>query len=155
MAIEIERKFLLQNDNWREQGGQGIPYRQGYLAGGKFSSVRARIEGDQANLNIKSGNLTIRRTEYEYPIPLKDAQEILDNLCPGGVIEKTRYRVPHAGHIWEIDVFAGNNQGLVVAEIELQHEDEDFERPDWLGEEVSDDPRYYNVNLIASPYKDW
>ncbi len=155
MAIEIERKFLLRNDSWREQGGPGTPYRQGYLAGGTCSSVRARIEGNQANLNIKSGDLSIRRTEYEYPIPLKDAQEILDNLCPGGIIEKTRYRVLHAGHVWEIDVFVGDNQGLVVAEIELQHEDEEFERPDWLGEEVSDDPRYYNVNLVACPYKDW
>ena len=155
MAIEIERKFLLQNDSWREQGGPGTPYRQGYRAGAKFSSVRVRIEGDQANLNIKSGDLTIRRTEYEYPIPFEDAQEILDSLCPGGVIEKTRYRVPYAGHVWEIDVFAGDNQGLVVAEIELRHENEEFGRPGWLGEEVSDDPRYYNVNLIASPYKDW
>lgn len=156
MAIEIERKFLLVNDAWRASVRSQSYYKQGYLAnidGG--ASVRARIAGNKANLNIKSMTLGVSRHEYEYAIPLADAEHMLDELCVGPVIVKTRYFVDFKGHTWEIDVFEGDNAGLIVAEIELTSEDEVFERPTWLGEEVSDDPRYYNVRLAQHPYKDW
>ncbi|MDZ7663120.1 CYTH domain-containing protein [Thiohalophilus sp.] len=155
MATEIERKFLIRDDRWRQQADAGHRIAQGYLIGARDASVRVRIEGDQANLNIKSATLGIHRQEYEYPIPLEDAREMLDNLCDKPIIEKVRYHVPHVGHVWEIDVFEGENAGLIVAEIELDSEDEVFEQPNWLGEEVSDDVRYYNVSLVNHPYKDW
>ncbi len=155
VPTEIERKFLLANDDWRAQVDAGVVMRQGYLAATEKSSVRVRIAGEQANLNIKSATLGITRQEYEYPIPLADANELLDTLANGPLIEKTRYHVRHGSHTWEIDVFAGDNQGLVVAEIELSAEDEVFERPAWLGDEVSDDPRYYNVCLVKHPFKNW
>lgn len=155
MATEIERKFLLANDDWREQADAGVRMRQGYLAGSEKSSVRVRVAGEQANLNIKGATLGITRQEYEYPIPLADAHTLLDSLADGPLIEKTRYHVRHGAHTWEIDVFSGDNQGLVVAEVELAAEDEVFARPAWLGEEVSDDTRYYNVCLVKHPYKDW
>ncbi|HEC18246.1 MAG TPA: CYTH domain-containing protein [Gammaproteobacteria bacterium] len=155
MPVEIERKFLLANDDWRASADAGVAIRQGYLAGSEKSSVRVRIAGEQANLNIKSATLGVTRQEYEYPIPLADAHAMLDGLADGPLIEKTRYHVQHEGHTWEIDVFAGDNQDLVVAEIELAREDEPFARPPWLGEEVSGDPRYYNVCLVKHPYKDW
>jgi len=164
MATEIERKFLLANDDWRAQADGGVVMRQGYLSASSDddpsankirSSVRVRIAGELANLNIKSATLGITRQEYEYAIPLADANELLDTLADGPLIEKTRYHVRHGAHTWEIDVFAGDNQGLVVAEIELSSADEAFERPSWLGEEVSDDPRYYNVCLVKHPFKDW
>ncbi len=156
MATEIERKFLLTNDAWRAVVKSSSRYRQGYLAnteGG--ASVRVRVAGDQAALNIKGMTLGIQRPEYEYSIPVTDAEEMLDNLCIGPVISKTRYFVEHEGYTWEIDIFEGDNAGLVVAEIELSSVDEVFSRPDWLGEEVSHDPRYYNVRLVTHPYKDW
>jgi adenylate cyclase len=155
MATEIERKFLLLDDTWRSEIEKSICIRQGYLAGSEKSSIRVRIAGDQANINIKSATLGVTRSEYEYPIPVNEANEILDLLCEGPLIEKTRYYVPHGNHCWEIDVFSGENDGLIVAEIELARVDEDFERPDWLGEEVSDDTRYYNVCLVKHPYKNW
>lgn len=155
MATEIERKFLILNDSWKEGADIGTLFRQGYLIGGDKSSVRVRIEGDQANLNIKSATLGIRRTEFEYPIPLEDANTLLDELCEKPLIEKTRYHLHHRGHLWEIDVFSGENEGLVVAEVELDDEEEVFDRPDWLGNEVSDDPRYYNVCLVKAPYSTW
>jgi adenylate cyclase len=160
MATEIERKFLLANDDWRAQADAGTQMRQGYLSSGpanseQKASVRVRIVGEHANLNIKSATLGVTRQEYEYPIPLSDANELLNSLADGPLIEKTRYHVGHGKHTWEIDVFAGDNQGLVVAEIELGSEDEQFERPTWVGEEVSDDPRYYNVCLVKHPFKDW
>ncbi len=119
------------------------------------ASVRVRIEGNQANLNIKSTDLGMHRLEFEYPLPVDEASEMLDKLCLKPIIEKTRYKLEYGSHTWEIDVFAGDNDGLVVAEIELNHLDEEFERPDWLGEEVTDDTRYYNVCLVTYPYKDW
>jgi adenylate cyclase len=155
MATEIERKFLLRDDSWRAVADAGVVMRQGYLAGSERASVRVRVAGDQANINIKSATLGVTRTEYEYPIPLDEANALLDTLADGPLIEKTRYHVAHGSHTWEIDVFAGDNQGLVVAEIELGDPDEAFERPAWLGDEVSDDPRYYNVCLVKHPYKDW
>lgn len=155
MGTEIERKFLVSSDDWRQTADSGTAFRQGYLIGAKKASVRVRIEGEQANLNIKSATLGVRRMEYEYPIPLAEAQEMLDTLCEQPQIEKVRYRVSCEGHTWEIDVFAGENEGLVVAEIELQAEDEVFSRPAWLGEEVSGDTRYYNVCLVTHPYREW
>jgi adenylate cyclase len=155
MATEIERKFLVVNDGWRGAVQRRARYRQGYLASGPASSVRIRTSEDGAWLNIKGATLGVRRSEYEYPIPLTDADEMLDELCDGALIEKTRYFVEHQGKIWEIDVFDGANDGLVVAEIELDSEDEAFARPDWLGEEVSHDRRYYNVSLVNHPYSSW
>jgi len=155
MAVEIERKFLVINDDWREGADQGTLFRQGYLSASQHASVRVRIEGENANLNIKSATLGIRRSEYEYPIPLTDAEEMLDNLCEKPLIEKHRYHVAHAGHLWEIDIFSGENAGLVVAEVELKDENEAISIPEWIGEEVSNDPRYYNVCLVKEPYKDW
>ena len=155
MGIEIEKKFLLRNDSWRTDADAGTAFKQGYLMGSDKASVRVRIEGDQANINIKSATLSITRQEFEYPIPLEDAQTLLTNLCVKPQIEKTRYHVHHAEHMWEIDVFKGDNVGLIVAEIELGDEQETFVRPDWLGEEVSGDPRYYNVCLVKHPFCDW
>lgn len=155
MATEIERKFLVKGDAWRGEADAGTRFRQGYLIGAEKASVRVRIEGDRANLNIKSATLGVRRQEYEYPIPLDEAEELLDTLCEKPQIEKTRYRVHHGCHEWEVDVFHGDNEGLVVAEVELEDEAEAFALPDWVGEEVSDDPRYYNVCLTRHPYKEW
>ena len=155
MAIEIERKFLLRDDSWRDSADDGVLIRQGYLAGSEKSSVRIRIAGDNANINIKSATLDITRQEYEYPIPLIEANEMLDTLSEGPLIEKIRYHVFHAKHCWEIDVFSGGNQGLVVAEVELGSVNESFESPSWLGEEVSDDARYYNVCLVKNPFEHW
>ncbi|MBI1421905.1 MAG: CYTH domain-containing protein [Gammaproteobacteria bacterium] len=155
MGIEIERKFLLRDDRWRAQADAGTQYRQGYLIGAKQASVRVRIEGDKAFLNIKSMTLGVRRHEYQYAIPVAEANELLDTLCEKPLVEKTRYIVDYADHRWEIDVFAGANAGLVVAEVELQSEHESLEVPPWAGIEVSDDPRYYNVNLVKHPYTTW
>ena len=155
MGVEIERKYLVKSDAWRELADAGTEYLQGYLIGARQASVRVRIEGNQAFLNIKSMTLDISRLEFQYPIPLADAREMLTQLCAKPLVEKTRYRVPHANHVWEIDVFAGVNQGLIVAEVELAAEDESLELPSWIGEEVSHDARYYNVNLARQPYTTW
>lgn len=158
MAKEIERKFLVRHDGWRLAANSGVFLRQGYLNdiehGGK-SSVRVRTDGDKGYLNIKSATLGISRMEYEYEIPLQEANEMLDSLALGPLIEKYRYHVAHRGHVWEVDVFSGDNAGLCVAEIELSDADEAFELPDWAGEEVSHDRRYYNVCLVKNPYKSW
>lgn len=155
MGIEIERKFLLKDESWRQWADAGTAYRQGYLIGAKQASVRIRIEGDMAFLNIKGMTLGVTRQEYQYPIPLDEANEMLDTLCEKPLVEKIRYRVQHADHEWEIDVFDGVNTGLVVAEVELQSEQEPLSLPDWVGAEVSSDPRYYNVNLVKHPYSSW
>lgn len=155
MAIEIERKFLLKNDNWKKQVLSSTVFKQGYLSGSKKASVRVRIEGEQANINIKSMTLSITRQEYEYAIPLNDAQTMLDSLCDKPLVEKVRHIAKYKGHTWEIDEFSGDNQGLIVAEIELKDENEAFEIPEWIGEEVSEQQKYYNVNLIKHPYKNW
>ncbi len=160
MPTEIERKFLVKNDHWKATADQGTAYRQGYLTrvtgdnAGK-SSVRVRIEGDCAKLNIKSATLGIFRQEYEYEIPVAEAEEMLDTLTIDSIVEKTRYHVPVGRHTWEVDVFAGDNAGLVVAEVELAAEDEVFEKPDWAGDEVSEEAKYFNVCLAQHPYKDW
>lgn len=161
MGIEIERKFLLASDAWRSQISRSQRLVQGYLvsaaavtSGAARSSVRVRIGGDQAWLNIKSSNLGLARQEFEYEVPLADAEAMLVRLCDG-VVEKIRHYVAHADHEFEIDEFFGANDGLVVAELELDSADEAYERPDWLGQEVSSLPRYYNLNLIAHPYSAW
>lgn len=155
MGYEIERKFLVADDAWRERADDGETMRQGYLAGGEWGSVRVRVGGGEARLNIKGATVGATRREFEYPIPVEDAEILLDELCSGPLIEKTRHRVRHAGHVWEIDVFAGDNAGLVVAEVELEDADEAVERPAWLGTEVTDDPRFYNVSLVEHPYGRW
>jgi adenylate cyclase len=128
---------------------------QGYLAATGRLTLRARLQGDQGVLTVKGASRGISRSEFEYAIPAADAKAMLAELAEGALIEKTRYLVRVGAHLWEIDVFAGDNAGLVLAEIELSAEDEAFERPAWLGAEVSDDPRYYNANLTRHPYKDW
>lgn len=155
MAEEIERKFLLNDNSWRDRVEQSVRQIQGYLGSAESCSIRIRIAGDQASLNIKSATLGISRREYDYAIPIEEAHEILEHLCIRPLIEKTRHFVRYGDHIWEIDEFAGENAGLIVAEIELNSADEVFERPPWVGEDVSDDPRYYNVCLVTHPYKDW
>lgn len=155
MATEIERKFLVRGDQWRALAEDATEYRQGYFAGMERCSVRVRLDPRGAYLNIKGATLGVERREYEYPIPRRDAEELLEQFCVRPLIHKVRHRVPYAGHVWEVDVFEGENAGLVVAEIELAAVSEPFERPEWLGEEVSDDPRYYNVSLVSHPYKDW
>ena len=155
MPAEIERKFLLKNEDWRQAVSSRQVIAQGYVANTERGSVRVRLMGDQAYLSIKSMTLGVTRIEFEYPIPVADAEYILHNLCLRPIIEKTRYFVEQDQHLWEIDVFEGDNAGLVVAEIELSSADEAFQKPEWLGTEVSADPRYYNVKLIEHPYKLW
>ncbi|MBF0380645.1 MAG: CYTH domain-containing protein [Magnetococcales bacterium] len=154
MAIEIERKFLLKNDGWRGLG-VGTVYRQGFLSTVKERVVRVRIAGDKATLTIKGANKGITRAEYEYEIPMKDAEALLDNLCEKPIIEKTRYVIEHDENIWEVDEFEGENKGLLVAEVELKEAGQSFNKPDWVGEDVSDDDRYFNSNLIKHPYSQW
>lgn len=155
MPIEIERKFLLSNDAWRDEVIRSSRIRQGYMGKIDKASVRIRVQGDKANINIKSATLDIRRMEYEYEIPLDEAEEMLDQLCNQPQIDKTRFIVKQGKHVWEIDEFYGDNQGLLVAEVELGSEDEEIIKPDWVGEEVTADPRYYNVSLITRPFKEW
>ena len=150
MATEIERKFLVINQHWRS--GEATDYRQGYLNLDKERTVRVRVAGTAAYLTVKGITKGATRQEFEYPIPLHDASRMLASLCHQPLIEKHRYRLRHGELSWEIDEFFGDNAGLVIAEVELESEDQAFERPDWLGREVSDDPRYYNVNLVQHPY---
>lgn len=161
MGIEIERKFLLASDDWRAKVHESAAMAQGYLndicmldSGAMQASVRVRIEGEAAYLNIKSRELGTTRQEFEYPIPVDEATALL-TLCVGGRIEKIRHHVTHAGHRWEIDEFFGDNAGLVVAEIELESEGEAFARPEWLGVEATHAPRYYNLALASRPYSQW
>lgn len=154
MASEIERKFLVIGNQWRELA-TGISYRQGYLSTVKERTVRVRTIADQGFLTVKGINNGATRMEFEYEIPLSDANEMLDDLCKRPLIEKTRYTISYAGLIWEVDEFSGVNDGLIVAEVELENEEQVFEKPDWVGEEIVDDPRYFNSNLIAHPYSQW
>ena len=155
MAEEIERKFLVRSDGWRGGVLRSAYYRQGYMAVNDRCGVRVRLQDDQAWLTIKSATLGVRRQEYEYTIPPADAREMLDTLCGERTLSKTRHFVEHDGDLWEIDVFDGDNEGLVLAEIELTDVEQSFTRPDWLGEEVSGDTRYHNSSLAARPYKLW
>ncbi|MBE6330024.1 MAG: CYTH domain-containing protein [Bacteroidales bacterium] len=153
MNIEIERKFLLKNDNWRE-GAVGVHYKQAYLNEKGDNTVRVRIEGEKAKLTIKGKSSNISRLEFEYDIPMEDA-EALFTLAKTPIVEKYRYKIMYAGNCWEVDEFLGMNRGLVVAEIELESETQSFEKPDWIGMEVSGDKRYTNANLARKPYCEW
>jgi adenylate cyclase len=154
MATEIERKFLLNGDAWRALAA-GTLYRQGYLNSAKERTVRIRTVGDKAFLTIKGITVGNTRAEYEYPIPFDECNAMLDNLAEKPLIEKKRYKIPLGGLTWEVDEFFGDNKGLVVAEVELASEDQKFDKPAWVGDEVSGDPRYFNSNLIKHPYTKW
>ena len=154
MGIEIERKFLVKNNLWQASAKNGSDFKQAYLTHGGPCSVRVRKEGNKANLNIKSATLGILRQEFEYSIPVDEAEELLSLFCPTAVT-KRRYEVVHAGKTWEVDVFTGDNDGLIVAEIELDRPDEDFELPPWIGDEVSSEARYYNTELARHPFCTW
>ncbi len=153
MGVEIERKFLLKGDGWRSLG-VAVAMRQGYLSSDKARVVRVRIEGDQAYITIKGQSAGATRGEWEYAVPLADAEQLL-LLCEQPLVEKVRRRIDFKGHTWEVDEFAGVNQGLVVAEIELAAENEAFEKPEWIGEDVTDDARYYNSSLVKKPFNAW
>jgi len=160
MGKEIERKFLVKHEGWR-MDAERARYRQGYLSLDEERTVRVRTVSQEANgqeqgyLTIKGKTVGAGRAEYEYEIPIGDAHELLDKLCRRPLIEKFRYRVPQGELTWEIDEFLGENAGLVVAEIELEDADQLFERPDWVGKEVTDDPRYSNASLVQHPYARW
>lgn len=150
MAVEIERKFLVASDAWRE-GAQGQKFRQGYLCISRDATVRVRHAGERAYLTIKGATAGMSRAEFEYDIPVADAEAMLQDHCLKPLIEKTRYEVPYEGKVWTVDVFEGENAGLIVAEIELDHGEEDIPLPPWAGAEVTDDPRYRNSALVAAP----
>jgi adenylate cyclase len=154
MGEEIERKFLVSGDAWRETA-KGTRYRQGFLSTEPERTVRVRVAGPRGSITVKGKNVGPRRAEFEYEIPMDDAERMLDTLCKRPVIEKMRYTLVVGSHTWEIDVFEGDNVGLVVAEIELGSADEAFEKPEWVGDEVTGDPRYFNSNLVANPYRTW
>lgn len=154
MALEIERKFLVKSDAWRE-GATPTPIRQGYIFASSTKSVRVRTLDDLGFITVKTGRQGASTSEFEYEIPLTDAGELLEMACEQPIIEKTRYTRDELGHTWEIDVFKGANAGLIVAEVELEHADEPVRLPDWIGEEVTGDPRYYNSNLFQNPYHNW
>lgn len=151
MAIEIERKFLVDGSRWQPEGA-GVCFRQGYLCPGTGITVRIRVAGEQAFITVKGPTQGYARAEYEYAIPLPDAEQMLADLCQQPLIEKTRYRVEYAGHCWEVDVFEAANQGLILAEIELPGEDTRFSLPPWIDREVSGDPRYFNSALARTPH---
>jgi adenylate cyclase len=161
VGIEIERKFTVTGDAWQSRSTKSVRMAQGYLNdmaamrnGTQKASVRIRIAGDEAFLNMKSRELGHTRQEFEYAIAIADAEDLL-KLCVGGLIDKTRHYVAHAGFLWEVDVFEGENAGLTVAEIELPTADTAFETPDWVGREVTDELRYYNLALAERPYSQW
>jgi len=156
MGVEIERKFLVDHDAWHKlDKPQGTHYRQGYILSDDDKVVRVRVAGSHSYLTLKGrGANNVSRSEYEYEIPLTDGEELLAAFSKNGT-QKTRYRIPYKGFTWEVDVFSGDNEGLIVAEIELNHEDEQFEKPAWVMQEVTDDGRYTNSTLAAHPYKNW
>ncbi len=154
MGKEIERKFLVRGDAWRTLAS-GVLYRQGYLNSNRERTVRIRTIGDKAFLTVKGMTVGATRAEYEYPIPFDDCNAMLDALAEKPLIEKKRYKIPQSPFIWEIDEFFGENEGLIVAEIELQSEEQRFDKPDWIGAEVTDDPRYFNSNLSRHPFTRW
>ena len=154
MPQEIERKYLVKGEAWRVPGA-GTPYRQGYLSTVPERTVRVRLIRDKGYLTVKGVSVGATRAEYEYEIPADEAGEMLDNLCEHPLIEKTRYRLEHHGLTWEVDEFDGDNAGLIVAEVELDNEDQAVTLPDWVGKEVTGERRYYNASLIAEPYTGW
>lgn len=154
MSKEIERKFLVNGNAWRTLA-QGVLYRQGYLNSAKERTVRVRTAGEKGFLTVKGITNGVTRSEFEYEIPFADANKMLSGLAEKPLIEKRRFKIPAGSLVWEIDEFLGENAGLIVAEIELPNEDAPFERPDWLGREVSNDPRYFNSNLVRHPFSQW
>lgn len=154
MAKEIERKFLVKSLEWKEQT-EGILYRQGYLNSLKERTVRIRTINEKAFITIKGITVGVSRLEFEYEIPFADAKQMLDELVEKPIIEKYRYKLKQGDLMWEIDEFLGENEGLIVAEVELKDAQQTFVKPAWLGEEVSSDPRYFNSNLVLNPYKNW
>ena len=154
MGREIERKYLVRPQLW-QPCGEGVEIRQGYLSSQKLRTVRVRTKGTEAFLTVKGPTCGITRAEFEYSIPFADACSMLQELCEQPLIEKRRYLEEYAGHTWEIDCFFGENDGLIVAEVELQNAAEPLQLPAWAGAEVSDDPRYFNSNLIWRPYSSW
>ena len=155
MGIEIERKYLIKKDLWATiEKGKGIYYKQGYLLTDPNKTIRVRISDTNAFLTIKGSSKGASRPEFEYEIPLKDAQELLDSFSISS-ISKIRYEVEYAGKIWEVDEFLEDNQGLIVAEIELESETERFKVPEWIGKEVTEDIKYYNSNLSLKPFNTW
>ena len=154
MAQEIERKFLIDPDKLDDLNC-GITIKQGYVPTSDNTAVRVRIMGDQAFLTLKGENRGAVRTEFEYEIPVSDAEQMLAELCSGPKVDKTRYLITHDKHLWELDIFAGDNLGLIVAEVELSSETEEVKLPDWITQEVTGDPKYYNSNLLENPYSNW
>jgi adenylate cyclase len=154
MGTEIERKFLVVGEAWRTLA-QATHYRQGYLSRVKERTVRVRTAGDKGALTVKGVSVRATRNEYEYEIPPANADEMIDRLCEKPIVEKNRYRIPVGDVTWEVDEFLGINEGLVVAEVELHSEDQPFDKPDWIGEEVTGDPKYFNANLVARPFSTW
>jgi adenylate cyclase len=155
VGIEVERKFLVSDESWRDHVTTSTRIVQGYIAQTEVATVRVRVKGDRGFLTIKGQSVGLSRSEFEYEIPVADALAMLEELAQGPVIDKVRHLVPVGGHVWEVDVFAGENAPLVMAEVELTDSAQGFVRPGWAGAEVSDDQRYFNVNLARSPYSTW
>ena len=153
MALEIERKFLVKENDWRN--GQGTMYRQGYLNSDENRNVRVRVINDRGYLTVKGISQGATRVEYEYEIPKAEAEAMLDNLCEKPLIIKKRYKIEFKGFVWEVDEFLGENQGLIIAELELESENQVFIKPEWIGKEVTGDPKYFNSNLIHRPFSMW
>lgn len=155
MGREIERKFLVKNDRWRRRAGPGVAYRQGYLSTDPKRSVRVRVAGNKAALTVKGESTGAARDEYEYPIPKKDAERMLRTLSVKPLIKKTRYVIKEGNLKWELDKFSGENRGLVIAEVELHDGKQGIAKPDWVGDEVTGDQRYFNLSLVKHPYSEW
>ncbi len=155
MAFEIERRFLVKNDDWKRRASIGTAYRQGYIFTAEGCTLRVRVAGNRGFLTLKGLHEGITRREYDYEIPLAEAEEILSVFCTRTPVEKVRYTVEEAGIRWEVDVFSGANHGLVIAEVELPEEGQPVEPPGWAGEEVTGDTRYLNVNLYLLPFSEW
>jgi CYTH domain-containing protein len=153
MHQEIERKFLLKSDSWRGSEA-GVTYRQGYLSSVPERTVRVRVAGDRAYLTVKGLTTKNSRQEFEFPIPTADAEQLLA-MCDRPLVEKTRYEIPYAGKTWQIDEYSGDNRGLILAEVELANENEPIDFPEWIGAEISGDPRYFNSNLASTPFRHW
>ncbi len=154
MGIEIERKFLVKNETWRDLA-TGVLYRQGYIAREESRIVRVRIAGEQGFLTLKGKTEDIARSEFEYSIPVEDAAQLLDTMCDRPLIEKYRYKIPIGDVVWEVDEFLGENQGLILAEVELREAEQAINLPEWIGQEVSGDARYYNALLVENPFTRW
>lgn len=153
-GLEIEKKYLVKSDSWRKDA-VGVLYRQGYLSSGQGATVRVRVVGDKGYLTIKGKRTGFTAHEFEYQIPLQEANAMLEAFAVSSIIEKYRHKISFGGFTWEVDEFCGENQGLVLAEIELAAEDQSYPLPDWLGSEVTGDSRYYNANLARHPYQNW